>query len=257
MLDLVLSNYITFMAVFARMTGMIVFNPIWGRRNVPVIVKMGLAILISLIVMGVLPAGTSIYLSNPFILLFICLKELFIGFIVGFIIQMFLSALLMAGEFADLQLGVGMASIYDPQSNISMSMVGSLFNIFYIALFFISNAHLNFFKIMVFSFDILPLGTALLNPQCGQYIALLFANVLVLAVKLSLPIVAIEIITEIGLGVLMRAVPQINMFVVGLQLKLLVGIILIVLVFPSLFGFFDSMTDTMFDSIQKGLSLMS
>lgn len=257
MLDLVFNNYIVFMAVFARMTGMIVFNPIWGRRNVPVIVKLGLAILVSLIVMGVLPAGTSIYLSSPFVLLLICLKELFIGFIVGFVIQMFLSALLMAGEFADLQLGVGMASIYDPQSNISMSMVGSLFNIFYIALFFISNAHLNFFKIMVFSFDILPLGTALINTQCGQYIALLFANIMVLAVKLSLPIVAIEIISEFGLGVLMRAVPQINMFVVGLQLKLLVGIILIILVFPALFGFFDSMTDTMFDSIRKGLSLMN
>jgi len=256
MLDLVFNNYIVFLAVFARMTGMIIFNPIWGRRNVPVIVKMGLAISISLIVMAVLPAGTSIYISNPFVLLFICLKEIFIGFIVGFFIQMFLSALLMAGEFADLQLGVGMASIYDPQSNISMSMVGSLFNLLYIALFFISNAHLNFFKIMVYSFDILPLGTALIDAQCGQYIALLFANILVLAVKLSLPIVAIEIITEFGLGVLMRAVPQINMFVVGLQLKLLVGIILLVLVFPSLFGFFDSLTNTMFDSIQKGLRLM-
>jgi len=256
MWDLVFDNYILFMAVFARMTGMIVFNPILGRRNVPVIIKMGLAILVSLIVMGVLPQNTVVTLSNPVILLFICIKELFIGFVVGVIIQIFLSILLMAGEFADLQLGVGMASIYDPQSNVSMSLVGTLFNIFYMALFFVSNAHLNFFRIMVYSFDILPLGTVLVDPQCGQYVALLFANILVLAVKLSLPIVAIEILTEIGLGVLMRAVPQINMFVVGLQLKLLVGIILIVLVFPSLFGFFDSMTNTMFDSIQKSLSLM-
>jgi len=256
MWDLVFDNYILFMAVFARMTGMIVFNPILGRRNVPVIIKMGLAILVSLIVMGVLPQNTVVTLSNPVILLFICIKELFIGFVVGVIIQIFLSILLMAGEFADLQLGVGMASIYDPQSNVSMSLVGTLFNIFYMALFFVSNAHLNFFRIMVYSFDILPLGTVLVDPQCGQYVALLFANILVLAVKLSLPIVAIEILTEIGLGVLMRAVPQINMFVVGLQLKLLVGIILIVLVFPSLFGFFDSMTNTMFDSIHKSLSLM-
>jgi len=256
MWDMLFDHYIVFMAVFARMTGMIVFNPFFGRKNVPFMIKIGLAFFLSITLLGIVPSTSTIPVNNIVIFLLVCVKELFIGFVVGFIMQMFMSILLLAGEFADLQLGVGMAKIYDPQSNISMPMVGSLFNLFYTMLFFLSNGHLTFFKIIFFSFNIVPLGAGLINPQCGQYVVLFFANILVLALKLALPVVTIEIITEISLGVLMRSVPQINVFVVGLQLKLLVGLVLLVLIFPALFGFFDSMTGTMFESIQKGLSLM-
>lgn len=219
-------------------------------------VKIGLSFLLSLILLGILPTTTAVPANNFLVFLLVCVKELFIGYVVGLIMQMFLSVLLLAGEFTDLQMGVGMASIYDPQSNIAMPIIGSVFNLFYIMLFFISNGHLTFFKVIFYSFDIVPLGAALMNPQCGQYVVLFFSNILALGLKLALPIVTMEIITEIGLGVLMRTVPQINVFVVGMQLKLLVGLVLLVLIFPALFGFFDSMTNTMFESIQKGLSLM-
>lgn len=254
MWDAFFANYLFFLGVFARMMGMVMFNPFYGRKSVPVIIKMGFAFFVTVILMGILPDNNMSAASNIPAFLLICIKELFIGFVVGFIMQLFLSALLMAGEFMDLQLGVGMAKVYDPQSNTSMALTGSMLNIFFIVIFFISNAHLTLIKIIFASFDIIPLGGFAFNPQCGEYIVLLFANILILALKMALPLVAIEIISELGLGVLMRTVPQLNVFVVGLQLKLLVGLILIVLIFPGFFDFFDAMTNTMFESIENSLS---
>ncbi len=257
MWDLLYSNYMVFLAIFTRMAGMLIFNPFFGRKNIPVIIKMGFAFFTTVILMGFLPPNTTVQAGNALTFMLICGKELLVGFAVGFIMQIFLSSLQVAGSFMDLQLGVGMANVYDPQSNISMALSATLLNLLYIVLFFVTNAHLTFLKIIFASFGILPLGDFVLNPQCGQYIVLLFADILILAIKLALPLVAIEIITELGLGILMRTVPQINIFMVGLQLKLLVGLFLLVLILPGVFDFFDAMTSMMFKSIQECLSSMA
>ena len=256
MWDNLFDNYIVFLLLFVRMMGMIVFNPLLGRRDVPVIIKMGLSFFLALVLMGVNPNPDAIVVDHMLAFILLCVKELAIGFLVGFMMQMFFAALQAAGEFMDLQLGVGMAKVYDPYTNVSMSLTGNMLNIFYTVIFFVSNGHLTLIKVIASSLAIIPLGTLSLNPDCGQFVALFFSNILILAVKLALPIVAIEIVSELGLGILMRTVPQINVFVVGLQLKLLVGLIMIILVFPGFFDFFDSMTTTMFDSIFSGLKSM-
>ncbi|HBT65000.1 MAG TPA: type III secretion protein, partial [Ruminococcaceae bacterium] len=145
---------------------------------------------------------------------------------------------------------------YDPQSNVSMPISGSIFNLLFILMFFCSNSHLTFIKIMTLSFEMLPVGAELFNADFSKYIVDLFGSILVLAVKLALPVIAIEMITEIGLGVLMRTVPQINIFVVGLQLKLTIGLIIIVLILPGAANLLDHMTTAMFQNINKLLHLM-
>lgn len=252
MWDFIFAKYIIFLIIFARVTGMIIFNPFLSRRSVPVIIKIGLSFILAFLFTGMMP-DNNIVINGIIEFLLVCIKELFIGFIAGFVIQLFLSVLVLAGEFIDLQLGIGMAKIYDPQSNVSMAVTASIFNLLYTVIFFVSNGHLTFIKIMFYSFDIFPMGTTFFNPSSGAYIAMLFSNILVLSLKLALPIMAIEIVTEIGLGVIMRAVPQVNVFAVGLQLKLLVGIALIVLVFPQIFGFLDNMTDIMLKSVYETL----
>lgn len=254
MWDVLFNNYILFLLIFARVAGAVLFNPIFGRGNIPSIAKMGFCFFISIIFVGILPPFDVQATWDIFIFFFTCGKELLIGFFIGFIMQLFLSVLILGGDFVDLQLGVGMAKIYDPQSNVSMSLVGSIFNIFYMVLFFTSGGHLTFLKVIFYSFNILPLGTVGINPQFAHYSTLLFGNVLILALKLALPVIAVEVVTEMSLGVLMRTVPQVNVFAVGMQLKLLVGLGLIVLIFPSFFSFFDTITNTMFQAIQTGFT---
>lgn len=254
MWDNAFQNYLLLLMVFMRMAGMLLTNPLLGQRTVPVRIKMGLALCFSLLVTPTL--NTAVEYENTLIYLFALLKEFFVGFSISFIMQMFLSALQIAGDLIDLQLGVGMSRIYDPQTNISMPISGTIFHIMYVLLFFAANGHLTLIRIVAASYELLPPGLAFLRVDALDQVVFLFGNILVLGVKLALPVLAIELLTEVGLGVLMRTVPQINVFVVGLQLKLLLGLLVIVLILPNVAGLFDSATNTMFESIGQMLRAM-
>lgn len=256
MWELLFDNYLYFLLVFVRMMGMFFFNPVFGRKNVPVQVKVGLSFFITLIMTGTLSYRDVSFRGLPDFM-FVCFKELLIGFAIGFLFQMLISAILVAGEVIDMQIGIGMSKLYDPHSNISIPISGSIMNLMFILFFFAGNSHLTYIKIMVLSFDIFPVGTHLLNLQVGGHIIWLFGSILVLAIKLTLPVIAMEMITEIGLGVLMRMVPQINVFVVGLQLRLLVGILMIALILPNAAAALDSATNVMFEQMVNSLHMMA
>lgn len=255
MWDLIFERYMFFLMIFARMTGALLFNPFLNRKSVSVYIRMGLAFFCALLLTATMAVPVADF-GNGMIFAVSCIKELFIGFFIGFILQLFLTVTLLSGEYVDLQLGIGMAKLYDPQSNISMPVTGSLFQLMYIVSFFAVNGHLTLLKIIFYSFTLLPPGPDLFNAAAWEYVVVLFSQILVLSLKLALPIIAIELVTEMGLGILMRAVPQLNVFVVGLQLKLLVGLILLVLVLPVIFGFMDTMLDQMFKDLIKGLRLL-
>ncbi len=255
MWELIFERYMVFLMIFSRVAGVMLFNPFLSRKSVSVYIRMGLAFFCAFLLTATLDVP-AVDFSNGVIFVLSCIKELFIGFFIGFIMQLFLSGVLLSGEFIDLQLGIGMAKIYDPQSNTSMPISGSLFNLLFIVSFFAVNGHLTLMKIVFYTFDLLPPGPTLFNPEAWEYVVVLFGQILVLALKLAMPIIAIELVTEVGLGILMRTVPQLNVFVVGLQLKLLIGLILIVLVLPGVFSFFDTMLDQMFKDILTGLRLL-
>lgn len=254
-MDVIFARYYLFLMVFARMTGMFLTNQLLGKRNIPVYMKMGLSLLLAVIVTPTL-TDVSIQFRGLFDFLFVIAKELLVGFVISFIMQMFLSFFLMAGEMVDMQLGVGMSKIYDPQSNVSMPLTGTIFNLLFVLLFFSQNGHLLLIKMLVLSFDILPVGPNLLNFQFGAAVVQIFSSILLLALKLALPLLAVELLTEAGMGVLMKTVPQINVFVVGLQIKLIVGLIVIVLLLPGITTMMDSTMNGMYEAMKQVLTQM-
>ena len=254
MWELIFSNFQVFLLVLMRITGMIVFNPILGRRNYPPQLKAGLAFFISIIVINVIP-HIELKFAGVEDFMFAGLKELFIGYAVNFLFQLYISVIIVSSELIDFQLGFGMSKIYDPKSNVHMPVTGGLLNAMYVLIFFSSNGHLTFMRIIASSFDIFPVGTQLFNPEFGRFLVDLFGNMLVLAIKLALPVIAVEVIAEIGMGVLMKTVPQINIFVVGLQLRVLIGLVLVAVLLLGAAEFFDDMTVQMFRNINNTLKL--
>jgi flagellar biosynthetic protein FliR len=255
MLDIIFKNYMLFLLVFARMSGMILFNPFLGKRNVPVMIKMGLALFVSLITMPLINF-TSADSPTFFVFIIAVLKELFIGFTVSFIMQMFISMVFISGEIMDLQLGIGMSKIYDPQSNISMPLSGTIYNIMYILMFFSTDSHFTLIRIITRSCEVFPPGFGFISLEHINDIVFLFGDILILSLKLAIPVIAIEILAEAGLGIIMKVVPQINVFVVGLPLKLLIGLFMIVLVLPATSRLFEASADYMFDNMEKILESM-
>jgi len=234
------------------MAGVIFFNPIFGRSSIPSMVKVGLSLGIALNVTYGL-AGISVADYSTIDLMISLIKEFAVGFSMGFIMQMFLAIFHIGGEVIDLQMGFSMAQMYDPSSNSQISVTGNLMTIMYTLLFFITNSHLSLMAIAVKSFDVIPIGLGSVSSKVGVYFVELFGYILVYAVQLALPIIVTEILVEVAVGIMMKVVPNINVFVVNMQLKLLVGLIVILTIIPALVGFLAKLNAIMLDRMEAVL----
>jgi flagellar biosynthetic protein FliR len=255
MLQLSYGNYILLLLVFARMSGALLFNPFFGKRYVPAIAKIGLAMLASILLTPVLQIPAPVF-SSTITLVLSLLKEMLVGYALGFLMNLFLSWVLIAGEAMDMEIGLGMARMYDPLSNVSMPIAGTMFNLMITLVFFFSNGHLTLIRIVASSCQLFPPGPAFFDFQAGSYLALMFGDMVVLALKLAMPVIATELLTEAGLGVLMRIVPQINVFVASLQVKIAIGFLIIVMALPAVSRLMDDTLMQMYQRMQESLAVM-
>ena len=253
MLEFHFDNFMLYLMVVTRVSGAILFNPLFGRRNVPAIVKIGLSLLIAALITPVLRVPLPVY-PTTISMMIAFLKEMAVGYVTGYLMWMFTSWVLMAGELVDMQLGLSMGRIFDPNSNTSMSLSGTAFNTMLTLIFFVSNGHLTLIRILANSCHIFTPGTEFLNAQAGSYLALMLGEMIVLALKLAMPVVATELLSEAGMGVLMKIVPQVNVFAVSLQVKIAVGLIVIIVALPAMSRLMDSTLVQMYDTIQNSLA---
>lgn len=247
-----LNSYLVFLLVSCRIAGVIFFNPIFGRRNVPAMVKVGLSLGIAMSAAYGLNSVSVIDYSAIDLTLAI-IKEFAIGFAMGFIVQLFLSIFHLGGELIDLQMGISMALMYDPTTNSQISISGNLITVMYTLLFFITNSHIALLGIAVKSFDVVPLGLGAISPKIGIYMIELFGYILVYAIQLALPVIVTEIIVEVAVGILMRVVPNINVFVINLQLKLGIGLIVILTIIPILVKYLTKLNMIMLEDVGQVL----
>ena len=183
-----LNSFYVFLFVSCRIAGVIFFNPIFGRRNVPSMVKIGLALGIALNAAYGLMDTTVVVDYTTIDLLVSMIKEFAVGFAMGFVVQLFLSIFHLGGELIDLQMGFSMALMYDPTSNSQISVSGNLLTIMYTLLFFITNSHIALLAIAVKSYEAVPIGLEGVSNKIGIYFIELFGYILVYSVQLALPL---------------------------------------------------------------------
>lgn len=246
------NSYLLFLFISFRIAGVIFFNPIFGRRIMPNIVKIGLSLGIAFNAFHEL-TGISFADYGAFDLMLTVIKEFAVGFSMGFVMQIFLAVFHMGGELMDLQMGISMASMYDPSSNSQISITGNILTAMYTLLFFITNSHINLLAIAVKSFNVIPVGLSRLNPGIAIYAIELFGYMLVYAVQLALPLIIVEVLVEAAVGMLMRVVPNINVFVVNLQLKLGIGLIVMITILPVLVNYLEKLNGSMLQRLQQVL----
>jgi len=245
-----LTQYLVFLLVMVRMAGLFMFNPIFSRTNVPVMINTGLAFVIAILLTGsvAFPPMQDVTLYTFF---YLVLKELSVGMFAGFIIRMFMAVLVVGGEAIDMQMGIGMAKAFDPATNASVSISAQLLNVMFTLGFFMSNAHLTLISMTAKTFDIIPLGNIAFNAVNFLAVPELITLVILLSVKLCMPILVIEIIVTFAVGMVMRVVPQINVFVLSIQLKLLIGLIAMITLVPAFSAFCENLIFLSFEHIQE------
>ena len=244
-----------FELIFMRMSGFLLFNPLLGRSNLPAMVKTGMALVLSILVFGT--AGTGVPQPDTLVeLAFRLLLELGIGLVLGFVMRVVFSVVQIGGEVIDTQMGMTMAQIYDASSQANLSVTASLLNILLILDFFAENGHYTLMRLLTTSGELVPYGAAALGDGVYAYVIELFLACMLLAVKLAMPILAAGLLGEVGMGVLMKAIPQINAFVINIELKVIIGLLLFFLLLTPINEFLLELESGMLSELGRILRLI-
>ena len=216
------------------MSGFIFLNPVLGRRNIPSIAKTGLALVLSVLIYTAEGGGASDFtVDSSLEFAVLLLKEFAVGFLLGFVMELMDMIFTFAGTVMDFQMGISMAQVYDPQSGVQISLTGKILQIYYMLIFFAVDGHLVLMRILLNAGELVPYGQVAISTNAAEMAMEIFYDCVILAVKLSFPLIAFEFILEIVVGVLMKINPQVNIFILSIQLRLLCGfIMMIILVDP-------------------------
>lgn len=239
---------IGFIWPLTRILGLLMVTPVFGHRSVPARVKIGLGVFITLIVSPALPPMPDVGLGS-WHGLFILVQQFLIGLAIGFIIRIAFAAVETAGEIVGLQMGLGFASFFDPQSAGQTLVLARFFNMLALLVFMAVNAHLLMLGVLVESFQILPVSTQPLASNGFFNVAAYGSTVFAVGLQLALPLIAILLMTNLALGILTRSAPQLNIFAIGFPITLGVGLITLDLTLPYFTPQFENM-------IQNGLKAM-
>lgn len=245
-----------FLMITGRMTGFVVFNPLLGRRGVPNLVKAGFILLLSLSVYSM----TNQQLQMPASLLGLALTfllELFVGYALGLIVNFFFYIPLMAGSVIDMQMGLSMAATYDPASGIQVTATSTALNVLMSLLFFAANGHHTLIRIFAASGLVVPFGQVALGDSFYEAMVQLFIECTILGIKLCMPVLAAEMMGQVGMGILMKVIPQINVFAINIELKVIVGLVMVMLLMTAFGDFLLDAETEMLLALQRVLPLMS
>lgn len=241
--------------ILARMSGFVLFNPIFSRTGVPAMFQAGFSLLLTMAAYP-LYEGTGIALPQTILELGLrILLEVGLGAVLGMIVRIFLFIPEQAGEQIDNQMGLSMAKVYDPGSQASLTTTASFLNMMMILLFFAAGGHHTLLRILLTSGEIVPFGQVDLGEELAERGVELFVECALLSVKMSLPILATELMGQVGMGVLMKVIPQINVFAINIELKIIIGLTMLLILIGPFSDFLLEAEQKMLLELRQALTL--
>jgi flagellar biosynthetic protein FliR len=252
--SVVTANLDYFILMLLRVSALIISSPIFGRKNVPNMLKIAFCVLVTYVLFAADPKSQDIQYNGVIEFAVLCIKELLFGLVLGFVTTLFFSLVQTAGQVMDMQMGFGMVNVFDVQSNISVPISGTLLNVILLIAFFGVNGHLQLIYVVRSTFTNIPVGQVSLNPAIGMAALEVFALAFLLAVNVAMPMIAAGLLGEVAMGFIVRAIPQMNVFVVGIPLKMLLGFLILLLIIPVYVSFSDVIFHNMFSSIDTMLA---
>jgi len=251
--DMILRALPVFLLVLCRISAFFVVAPVFSSRNVPAMFRIGLAFFIS--VMVFLTVGTDASVTTNATYLLAILREILAGLLIGYVAVLFFAVMQTAGTLMDLKIGFGIANIVDPVTGVSVSLLGNLKFMLTMILFLAMNGHHYLLAAIMNSYQWLPLDSELFarvaEGPLAEFLVRTFAETFRMALQIAAPIAVAMVLTDIGVGLLARTTPQFNIFVVGIPIKILVGLALLVVLFPGLGYLFQIVFDQMFRAIDR------
>ena len=220
---------------FLRVAGMVMTAPAIGTRAVPGRVRVVLVLALCVAIVPLLGEPPAVEILSP-AGIFVCLQQILIGASIGLIIRLVFVVAELAGQIVAQQMGLGFASLVDPQTGLQVPVISQFYIILATLLFFTFDGHLLLVTVLIDSFSIIPIGHDGIDRaglmQVLTWSSTLFSGALVIA----LPIVVALLVVNLAFGVMARSAPQLNVFAVGFPVMILFGIFMIFLTVNTLSG---------------------
>ncbi len=243
--------------LFLRVAGIIWSSPIFGRTNIPAPARICFAIALTYFFYTSVPITLELEYATMLTYGLLCLKEILIGVIMGYILTMFFSVAQTAGQLIDMQLGLGMASVYDPQMQSSVPLLGNMLNVMLTLIFFAIGGYQELIGMLYLTIVRIPIGGVTVNFEIIEVMIRLFVESFLLGIRMSLPILASGMLVEAIMGMIIHAVPQMNMFVIGMPLKVVMGFTVLLLILPVYSDFSILIFERMFEGMESVFSVMA
>lgn len=244
------------MLIFARMTGLFSMTPIFGARNVPAYVKAGLGLVMAYIMFPLLkqPEGGMPH-NSFFAYIVLVISEFGVGLVFGYAASLIFSSIQMTGNLLDTQIGFGMVNIFDPQFGQQIPLVGNFKYILALLVFLATNSHHILLSAFFSTFTLIPVTQVAYHYNILASVMVdMVVGTFVIALKISLPVLVALLLTDVALGVLSRTMPQMNIFVVGVPGKIIVGIFVLSMALPFYIAFLEVVFNGMFRDIFRLLA---
>ena len=243
--------------IFVRLTSFFIIAPLFSMRGVPNQFKIGLSFFIALVAFSSLSVEEPIELDSFYILLII--KEFGIGIALGFTAALLLYTVQVAGAFIDFQMGFSMASVMDPQTGTQVPIIGHFKYILALLFLLTVNGHHLMLDGVMQSYNLLPVESISFSAKfedIAHFMTTLFTEMFMIALQMALPIIGALFLVDIALGILAKTVPQLNIFAVGLPLKIFVGFIMLFLSMPIFFYVLQILFQKIIESMSQLIRLL-
>jgi len=251
---------ILFLLVLSRVAGIFSAIPVFGGKRLPIQVKVVTIMAITMVCFPVLVLTTPSAMPEDSISLFLLiLREVMVGLTMAFVTQIIFSAVEFSGQIIGMQMGFTISSIIDPTNGVQTQVMAVMQTLFATLMFLSLNIHHLFIRTIVDSFRIIPLGAWNLNGELVQFLVRATSDVFVLGVRLAAPVMVALLLTSVTLGIMARAFPQMNIFMVSMPLNIGIGFIVLGLtltiffhVLEVSFGSLKGQIETLFRLMAKG-----
>jgi flagellar biosynthesis protein FliR len=230
-----------FLFIFLRVTAMTLTVPVFDSRNIPAVFKIGLCFALALILFPIVHLDPVAVAPSviPFVIGVAC--EIVTGVIIGFLIRMVFTGIQIAGELAAFQMGFSVANVIDPMSSTQVPVISQLMYMFAILIFLTTNAHHWVLRALVESFTLIPPfgfhSSGNLMSFLNQSAGVMFQ----VTVKAGAPVIVSLLLVSLGLGLVGRTVPQMNVFMVATPVNILIGFLMLSLSLPMMMTYLNQL----------------
>ena len=251
-LNISLEQLQLFFLVFIRIGAIIISIPIFDSYSIPIFFKMALAFATGLILFPLLKLEALPMSDNLFSLGVSVAGEIFLGLAIGYSVKLIFAGIQLAGQLAGYQMGLAIANVMDPATNEQVPLLAQFNNLIGLLIFLSINAHYWFIKALTESYRLVPPLSVRFSGTLFEQMIKLSGNMFVIAIQVGAPVIAAMLITSVAFGLVARTVPQINVFIVAIPLKVGIGLLFLGFALP----YFSEYLNAIFSNLGQNLISM-